>query len=99
MRLFVLISKFKIESLDLVIYEIEKGKSFLRKDNILDEEIAKEKEDDEKMNLIIDTSLNQLKKDLDLVCKNSDNIIEKINNNFLSLENILESIENKIKLL
>ena len=77
---------------------LEKGKSLLRKDNLLDEEIAKEIDDLEKMNLNMDNNLNQYKKDFDVVSKNSDQIIEEIHNSLSNLNSKLENIENKIKL-
>jgi hypothetical protein len=70
----------------------------LRKDNLLDEEIAKEKDDLEKAFLIIDNDLNEYKKEFDLVSKKSDQMIETIQNNLSSLNSQLEYLENQIKL-
>ena len=46
---------------------VEKGKSLLRKDNLLDEEIAKEMDKMEKNNIIVDESLNELKNIFDIL--------------------------------
>jgi hypothetical protein len=70
----------------------------LRKDNLLDEEIAKEKDDLEKAFLIIDNDLNEYKKEFDLVSKKSDQMIETIQNNLSNLNSQLEYLENQIKL-
>ena len=77
---------------------LEKGKSLLRKDNLLDEEVAKEKDDLEKMYLIIDNNLNEYKKEFGVISKSSDQMIEAIQKNLSCLNSQLDSLENKIKL-
>jgi hypothetical protein len=77
---------------------LEKGKSLLRKDNLLDEEVAKEKDDLEKIYSIIDNNLNEYKKEFDVINKSSDQMIETIQKNLSCLNSQLDSLENEIKL-
>ena len=76
---------------------LEKGKSLLRKDNLLDEEIAHEREEFEKMNLIIDEDLKKIKIEFDLKKEKSNNLLETFQNDINNFHKKVETLEAKLK--
>ena len=76
---------------------MEKGKALLRKDNLLDEEIANSIEENEKELLHATESLNQMKDDLYLIKNRIDQISKTWKNGFQIVSNKVETQINKIK--
>lgn len=76
---------------------LEKGQSLLRKDNLLDEDIAREVEELEKQYIIMDKDLIKNKNEFDVIDKNTNHMIDKLQSELKNLIEKLENIENKIK--
>lgn len=76
---------------------LEKGKSLLRKDNLLIEELANEAEAIEKKKANIHLSMNSVKEDLSQIAKRSENIGQLLKSGLDLLNKRIEKMEEKLQ--
>ena len=75
---------------------LEKGKAILRKDNLLDEEVAKQVEDIVKVNSDANESLDQIKEELVIINRQLDQLSKTYRNGFKFLNNRIDEHCRKI---